>query len=482
MFEMGRDDIDRTPSGIEGLDEIIGGGFPRGSLIILAGNPGVGKTIFSASFLYRGIVDYGERGVYVSFAENREAFFSNMRAFGFNFEELEKVGKFRFLDLITAREEAAPAIMETILREVSEVGARRLVIDSFSALAQMFKETHEVRIILHTILSRVTRLLGCTTLLIVENPYGENRIGFGIEEFVADGIILLRRSRLADRLLRELEVFKMRGTPTYETQAVFTLKGGFKVFPPFKPKPIEKPSRFQPQPDTELFFSSGSPDLDKMLGGGYPRGSMVLIEIDEQITTLQYHLIAVPVAWNFIAHGRGVFVVPSAGVDQSLVLRRAWEGGFTKDEINSLLRIRVKDYPGIKSEPYLVAFRGENFSEDYMRYMEVERDLRERTGQPTLSVIGVDTLINIYGVKETISALRFCATRVREVGDLDIVLLKPGYPRVTKILSAIADIHLRITREHGSVLVYGIKPRTNLYVLEMDVSRGYAMPKLTPII
>ncbi|MEM2593904.1 MAG: hypothetical protein QXV96_03240, partial [Candidatus Bathyarchaeia archaeon] len=63
-----------------------------------------------------------------------------------------------------------------------------------------------------------------------------------------------------------------------------------------------------------------------------------------------------------------------------------------------------------------------------------------------------------------------------------IVLLKPGYPRLAKILSATADIHLKITREHGAVLVYGVKPRTNLHVLEMDASKGYPMPKLTPII
>ncbi|MEM2424825.1 MAG: ATPase domain-containing protein, partial [Candidatus Bathyarchaeia archaeon] len=95
---------------------------------------------------------------------------------------------------------------------------------SFRFLAQAFKETHEVRVLLHTILSRITRFLGCTTLLIVENPYGEEKIGFGIEEFVADGIILLKRSRLDGRILRELELFKMRGTPTLETRVVFTLK------------------------------------------------------------------------------------------------------------------------------------------------------------------------------------------------------------------------------------------------------------------
>ena len=55
----------KVPTGIKGLDSVISGGFPRGSLILLAGNPGTGKTVFSSAFLYHGAVDYGENGIYV---------------------------------------------------------------------------------------------------------------------------------------------------------------------------------------------------------------------------------------------------------------------------------------------------------------------------------------------------------------------------------------------------------------------------------
>jgi len=406
-----------------------------------------------------------------------------MLSLGFNFEELEKRNMFRFLDLVTAREEVAPAIMETMLREVSEFGAKRLVIDSFSAMAQAFKDAHEARIILHMVLSRVTRLMGCTAILVVEVPYGENKMGLGIEEFVADGIILLRRREFeGGRFLREMEILKMRGTSTPEARLVFTLKDGFKAFPPFKPKPIEKPSRFQPQPDTKEYFSTGSPDLDKMLGGGYPRGSTALIEIEEHISTPQYHLISVPTAWNFGAHGRGVIILPSAGVDHNLLRLRAEEAGFTRDEINRLLRVCVKASPELKPEPYIVMFRGESLQEDYAKYLEVERELRERTGKPILHVTGVDVIADIYDVKETVLAIKSYVTRMRETGDLSILLLKLGYPDLEKILAATADIHLKITREYGIVLVHGIKPRTSLHVLEMDVSKGYPMPRLTPII
>lgn len=135
-----------VPTGVGGLDSVLGGGFPSKSLIVLTGCPGVGKTVFSAHFIYSGCVDYGDKGVYVSFAESRDAFYENMEGFGYDFKKLESEGKFRFLDLLTVKDEGVPAVTEYILKEVRELGAKRLVIDSFSALAQAFKDPHEKRI------------------------------------------------------------------------------------------------------------------------------------------------------------------------------------------------------------------------------------------------------------------------------------------------------------------------------------------------
>ncbi|MEM2108035.1 MAG: ATPase domain-containing protein, partial [Candidatus Bathyarchaeia archaeon] len=100
-----------VPTGVEGLDDILGGGFPRKSLITLAGCPGTGKTVFSAQFLYRGCRDYGENGVYASFAESKDAFYENMANFGFDFKKLEAKGKFRFLELSTVKEKGLPVVV-----------------------------------------------------------------------------------------------------------------------------------------------------------------------------------------------------------------------------------------------------------------------------------------------------------------------------------------------------------------------------------
>ena len=89
---------ERVATGVEGFDNLIEGGFPKGDLILLVGHPGSGKTILSSQFLHHGASRQQEPGIYVSFAENREAFLRNMKRSRMDFEKLEKQNLFRFLD------------------------------------------------------------------------------------------------------------------------------------------------------------------------------------------------------------------------------------------------------------------------------------------------------------------------------------------------------------------------------------------------
>ncbi|RLI06032.1 hypothetical protein DRO26_00455 [Candidatus Bathyarchaeota archaeon] len=204
--------LKRIPTGIPGLDSLIQGGFVKGSLILVAGSPGSGKTTLASQFLHYGATKHNENGLYVSFVENRKSFLENMVGFGFDFESLEKSGRFKFLDLVTIREEGILTTLETIVGEIHSFRAERLVIDSFTAMAQAFKNDIDVRIILHTILGRITREMDCTTLLLAETPIGKQRIGLSIEEFVADGIIILETIIDGLEIKRRVIIRKMRGT------------------------------------------------------------------------------------------------------------------------------------------------------------------------------------------------------------------------------------------------------------------------------
>ena len=475
--------VERIPTGIDGLDKIIEGGLPRDSLILLAGNPGAGKTVFSAQYLAKG-AELNEPGVYASFAEGKEAFMKNLsRHLGVDFKRLEVDGKFKFLDFTAMKEEGISAILEAILSEVQALKARRLVIDSFSAMAQAFKEPIEVRIVINVVLGKIVRQMDCTTVMVEEVPIGKSKIGFGMEEFVADGVVTLRAGELEGRLLRDLELVKLRGTELKERRLVFTLKGGFKAFPPFTPRPIEKPKRFQPISDPPDKYSTGSRDLDEALGGGVSRGSTILLEVDEKISTLEYHLFVALMATNLALQGRGVVIVPSSGVDPGMMHKYIDVYGGTEEEFSRYVRIiMAKSLTPPKDRPNVIVVKGEDWREDLDKAVKMSEELTAETGQPNLSIVGTDTLITLYGEERCEEILNLSATEARRVGAAVIAIVKAGRRELAIKFSPIADVYLRLAREHGCLLLYGIKPRTGLYAVEMDVSKGYPLPKLTPIV
>ena len=202
---------ERVSTGNVEFDRLIGGGFPRNSVILLAGSPGAGKTVLSAGFVYRGAVDYGEPGVYVCFAESRDKFIRDMKNFGMDFEPLIRKGKVAVLDLSLGTEVDVQSALSQILEAVTSLGAKRLVIDSITGVFAGVKSELEKRHILR-LLYRLVQKTGCTTVVIADMPWGSGKIGSGIEEFIADGIILMESQFNNGTLKRHIKVLKMRGT------------------------------------------------------------------------------------------------------------------------------------------------------------------------------------------------------------------------------------------------------------------------------
>jgi len=204
--------IYRIPTYVPGFDELIEDGFPRESVILLAGSPGSGKSIFAAQFLYEGATKESEKGVYVSFSETKVSLFRNLLRFGWDFERLEVEGKIVILDLFTTKEMGIQGNLNTILETIRDVNADRLVIDSFAALSLPLETPADVRFLLH-LLYRFLQKVGCTTIMISDIPWGSRNIGVGVEEFIADGVILMLTDfDESGDLRRTLRILKMRTT------------------------------------------------------------------------------------------------------------------------------------------------------------------------------------------------------------------------------------------------------------------------------
>jgi KaiC/GvpD/RAD55 family RecA-like ATPase len=473
--------IKRVPTGIAGLDHLIGGGVPRGSLILLAGKPGTGKTIFGSRFLCEGATQYDENGIYVSFLEGRKTLIANLSEFcDHDHEKLDKEGKFRILDLVTTKEGGISASLESIIDEIHTLKAKRLVIDSFSAMAQSFKEPIEARIVLQTILSNMVRQLGCTTLLIVENPTGKKGMGLGMEEFVADGVIVLKRGMLDGRVIRELEITKLRGTRIDSPRHPFTLEGGFTVFEPFSHKPIDQMGRLKYVPNSDDYFSCGNRALDKILGGGAPKGTLMLLEVGKAVPLTAYGVLTYPIVANFLNNKAPVVGIQSLGADPARTYER-WKvvAGENAVYARSIEKLRA----GAKQErDYLVLLKGERPEEKTTEYLQVGAKLREQTGKPVLWWIALDHFVDIFDAEhaeEVLSELSVNVIRNREMAG---ILAKPGLQEITRTASNIASVHIRVFERHGSVLLYGVKPRTPIYALTADNGKGLSSTAFTPIV
>jgi circadian clock protein KaiC len=203
---------ERLSTGNKELDQLLDGGFLRNSMILIAGNPGAGKTILSSNFIYDGALNHDEAGVYACFAETRKRLIQDMNKFNIDLEPMIRRRKVEVLDLSIGSETEVQSALNQIFEAITTLRARRLVVDSVSAMAMgletEFEKRHLIRLLYRLILKT-----GCTTIAITDIPWNSNRIGESIEEFVADGIILMEHYYdSTGNLARQLRVTKMRGT------------------------------------------------------------------------------------------------------------------------------------------------------------------------------------------------------------------------------------------------------------------------------
>ena len=203
-------DDERVTTGNTELDAILDGGFLPSSMILVAGNPGAGKTILSSNYLYEG-ASKGEPGVYASFTETSGQLINDMAKFGVDFKPLIRRRLIDVLDLSVGSETDIQGALNLIFESITTLRAKRLVIDSVSAmtmgLESDFEKRHLIRLLYRLIIKTT-----CTTIAITDMPWNSRKVGDSIEEFVADGIILMEHGYEGEYLKRKLRVTKMRGT------------------------------------------------------------------------------------------------------------------------------------------------------------------------------------------------------------------------------------------------------------------------------
>ncbi len=243
--------MQKVDTGIPGLDDLVDGGFPEGRVILVIGGPGTGKTILCSQFLYKGIYDEKENGVFVSLDESKDHFFSEMKQFGWDFAKAEKESKFAYVDATRIsqiamlkeelyKEEARSLrgkrlsidkLVEDIKNKITAVRAKRVVVDTLAALFYRFPDPVERRAATEELVQSLADM-DVTVLITTELRHlGLEREALE-EEFLVHGVIMLQTLFSGSTTTRAVQVEKMRGAKVNPSLVPYAInQSGVEIFP-----------------------------------------------------------------------------------------------------------------------------------------------------------------------------------------------------------------------------------------------------------
>jgi circadian clock protein KaiC len=351
--------IPKVATRVPGFDLIAVGGLPANRTTLVTGTAGSGKTVFAAQFLAAGI-RAGEPGVFVTFEESADDIRRNLVGFGWDVKKWEAEGRWAFVDASPEPGGGPPtvsgsydlgALMARVEHAVRKTGAKRVSVDSLSAFLMQFQDGLQVRNEISRVASALRRL-NVTSVMTAERLAEFGEISrHGIEEFVADNVIILRNVLEEEKRRRTIEILKFRGTTHQEGQFPVTVTAdeGLVVLPL---------SAMQlAQHSSNVRVTSGNAALDEMTGGGLFRDSIVLVS---GATGTGKTLITTEFLAGGAARGeRSLLFAFEESREQLFRNATGWGVNFEKLEADGTLRVVCK-YPELAGlEHHLIAMKKE---------------------------------------------------------------------------------------------------------------------------
>lgn len=291
---------------------------------------------------------------------------------------------------------------------------------------------------------------------------------------LADAILILHQKVIDDRRLRELEIRKLRGVPIRQDQYLFTLAGGrFRYLEPFTFRLPDETAVFRPLGNTETHMSTGSRDLDALLGGGVPRGSTVLLEIRGDVSFEAQVYVPLTALLNFLATNNAVMMFPYSDFDPTRARLFATQF-LPEDMYDANTRVFTTDRV---EDPVAIKF-SLDMAKDFDKWLEVYASFKNQ-GKIVWKLMALDTVENFYG-QGVMDFLATIASRVAVNRDIQSILARPNLELTEKVAN-ISQIHLVITTRYGTLVFYGVKPRTGFYGLQFSFANGYPEFRLIPL-
>jgi len=267
-------DLVKVPTGIVGLDQVLGGGLPAGRMTLLSGGPGSGKSLIGLQWLLDGARS-GEPGILVLFEERAAAVRQNALSLGWDLAALERTHALFLFDAridpdsVTAGDFSITGLLAILDHQIKARGARRIVIDAVDMLLQLYsdgqRERRELHVLHEWLLDR-----GVTAIMTVKATPDEPSVRYSFLDFMADCVIHADQRVEGQVATRRLRVVKYRGSGYGRNEYPFIIgTTGINVIP------ITSNTLQHRAPGPRV--STGQPRLDELLAGGYRTGTSIML-------------------------------------------------------------------------------------------------------------------------------------------------------------------------------------------------------------
>lgn len=347
-----------------------------------------------------------------------------------------------------------------------------LVLDSLEGLCDKYKVSEKFLIDL------VTRCLiepAHTKVIIVLEKKSSTELGY-----LADGVVTLHRNDISGRRLRLISIDKLRGVSIPHPNYLFTLDTGrFWSFNTFK---VAHPAEYTPYesiPNTKTHYSTGNRDLDEILDG-YQIGSYVLLETGANVDNF-FYVLPMLTAANVVGQGGCAVVLSIGGAGPSEIKNYVFEYGLS-DKLDSFKVVTEKNPEEPVTEDFVAAYDRGRFADHFNILDREMQSMHTEHGGGAIKIVD-------YGILETIldqNILKKSIISEKQYTSankiLTIAMCKHSTaPEIKRTLADVADVHLKLDKCNNTMIIYGEKPTTGIYVIEPDVMRGYKDVKLTPM-
>jgi KaiC/GvpD/RAD55 family RecA-like ATPase len=450
---------------------------PQVRTILVRGEPGTGKTTLAIDLLSQ----YG-KGLYVSTrVSEHQLSLQNPTVDKLLKEGLVKEisiqqdfnqGSFNFADFRLA---AVEDILQAIISSSSGAPSEPLIVlDSWDTIAKKLDLVEKMRTeqsLLVIAEANHARLL-----------FVSEEIGLTSTDYIVDAVVQLEDTIFEGRRLRQIIWKKLRGSSIPQRSYLYSLDGGrFNVledsFVPW-PEPFGTNS-FRALPDGPFYYSSGSKELDAFLGGGFRRGSLVLIELGKHLGDYWHVPIVRSVEMNFIANDGCTVVIPMGNFPPEMI-KEEFLRFFSGKVLRNSLRIVHRN--SRETDPCFLKLASASVDSRASRLTRNIRAMKGRQNRPCCYFVGSDMIEGLLGDAASMKSVGPTLSQgMKYTGDLTLLAVREGSPMINEMMNS-CDLHLKLDDVDNTLLLYSVKPRSELYHVKYDYGEGCPGIGLVPVV